>query len=469
MNKKIILILVTFFLVAINAEAVSFTTLKSFTSVNAPSWTNSDGACPRCLVVSGNTLYGTAGYGTGGNGTVFKINTDGTGFTNLYSFTPTSGSAYTNSDGASPGGVLLSGNVLYGVTRVGGSGGNGTIFRVTTDGTGFTNLHNFSNNDGYIPQAVLVLSGGILYGTAGRGGSYDDGTVFSMNTDGTDFKVLKQFPATKLDPAIGFYAYTNSDGAHPFGGVVLSSNILYGTTQSGGSGSFGTVFAVNTDGTGFTNLHTFSGGSDLGASYVGLTLSGNKLYGTTAGPGIGVGFGTVFAMNTDGTSFTNLHSFNLSDGALPRAVLVLSGNTLFGTTEDGGSAAGNGTVFKVNTDGTGFTNLYSFTPTSGSAYTNSDGVTPGSFVLSGNNLYGTTQFGGSGGSGTIFALTDLPVSISLNIQLNGGAVVLTWNDPAFSLQTATNVTGVYSNVSVATNPYTNTINGSQQFFRLQAN
>src|SRR6266851_4913594 len=59
-------------------------------------------------------------------------------------------------------------------------------------------------------------------------------------------------------------------------------------------------------------------------------------------------------------TFTTLHSFTGSDGAVPMAGLVLSSNTLYGTTVNGGTSD-NGTVFAVNTDGTGFTNLYSFT------------------------------------------------------------------------------------------------------------
>jgi uncharacterized repeat protein (TIGR03803 family) len=51
---------------------------------------------------------------------------------------------------------------------------------------------------------------------------------------------------------------TNSDGAYPYAGLILSGNTLYGTAASGGSSDNGTVFAVNTDGTGFTTLHTFT-------------------------------------------------------------------------------------------------------------------------------------------------------------------------------------------------------------------
>src|SRR6266851_618797 len=81
----------------------------------------------------------------------------------------------------------------------------------------------------------------------------------------------------------------------------------------------------------FTTLHSFTGGSDGASPYAGLITnsSGNTLYGTTANGGSS-GRGTVFAVNTDGTGFTNLHSFNYSDGSNPWSGLILSGNTLYG-------------------------------------------------------------------------------------------------------------------------------------------
>src|SRR5436190_434373 len=102
---------------------------------------------------------------------------------------------------------------------------------------------------------------------------------------GQIFKTLHSFTATPSS-----YPYTNSDGAHPVAGLILSGNALYGTTMSGGSSGNGTVFAVNTDGTGFMNLHSFMALSDPyplahansdGANpWAGLIVSGNTLYGT---------------------------------------------------------------------------------------------------------------------------------------------------------------------------------------------
>jgi uncharacterized repeat protein (TIGR03803 family) len=273
---------------AVNTDGTGFTTVYSFTN-------GSDGANPASrLILSGNTLYGTAsGGGTSGYGTVFAVNTDGTGFTTLYSFT-------NGSDGSVPyAGLVLSGNTLYGTASEGGTSGFGTVFAVNTNGTGFTNLYSFTNgNDGSMPSAGLVLSGNTLYGTAFLGGSSDNGTVFALSTNGTDFTILHGF--TALDAATDT---TNSDGAWPVAGLILSGNILYGTTIEGGRYDGGTVFAVNTDGTGFTTLYNFTGGSEGYAPEAGLILSGNTLYGTVYDGGTN-GHGAIFSLYVGAPSTT---------------------------------------------------------------------------------------------------------------------------------------------------------------------
>ena len=382
------------------AMAQTFTILHSFT--NSP-----DGSFPDAgLIVSGNTLYGTADTGgSGGRGTVFRLNTDGSGFTNLYSFTAFVSS--TNSDGADPrASLLLSGTNLYGTAYEGGSSDCGTVFRVNTDGTVFTNLHTFplvsgpyppTNSDGAFPLAGLVLLGNTLYGAAADGGTNGSGTVFALKTDGTGFTNLYTFAASSGSPA------TNHDGAHPSGTLILAGSILYGTATQGGTNGSGTVFALNTNGMGFTNLHNFTATSgslatnrDGAYPYGGLILSGDTLYGTAENGGTN-GAGTVFALNTNGTAFVKLHDFmavagNLSPnrgGAYPISPLALSGNTLYGATIGGGTN-GTGTLFALKTDGTGFTNLYNFTAYPITGTTNRDGIAPnGGLILSGNTLYGT--------------------------------------------------------------------------------
>ncbi len=131
-------------------------------------------------------------------------------FTTLHSFTALRGLVGTNSDGEYPNGLILSGNTLYGTARVGGSSDNGTVFAVNTDGTGFTTLHSFTGgSDGAFLVTGLILSGNTLYGTTGDGGSSGAGTVFAVNTDGTGFTTLHSFTA------LGVFTDTNSDGAYP--------------------------------------------------------------------------------------------------------------------------------------------------------------------------------------------------------------------------------------------------------------
>ena len=141
--------------------------------------------------------------------------------------------------------------------------------------------------------------------------------------------------------------FTNSDGAGPTTALILSGSTLYGTAYQGGTNGYGTVFAVNTNGTAFTNVHSFNYVSDGAYPQAGLILLGSTLYGTANGGG-SFNAGTVFAVNTAGTGFTNLHNFSFSsDGINPFAGLILSGNTLYGTAYNGGGF-GNGTVFSIS-------------------------------------------------------------------------------------------------------------------------
>jgi uncharacterized repeat protein (TIGR03803 family) len=305
--------------------------------------------------------------------------------------------------------------------------GDGTLFEVNTDGTGFATLHGFTGgSDGVLPEAELILSGNTLYGTA-LGGGTGSGTVFKVNPDGAGYATVYRFTDRTLSPS---GSGQNGDGANPQAGLVLSGNTLYGTASEGGTWNNGTVFKVNTDGTGFRTLHIFSEG----------------------------------------------HPATNSDGVFPVAGLILSGNTLYGTASEGG-AWNSGTVFQVNTNGTGFRTLHNFSAAP-NYFQNSDGMVPqAGLILSGNTLYGTASEGGAGGYGTIFSIT-LPVSPPpLTITASSTNVTLMWptNAAGFTLQSRTNLasSAVWTAVSAAPvvvngqNIVTNPISGTQQFYRLQ--
>ena len=84
---------------------------------------------------------------------------------------------------------------LYGTAYQGGSSGYGTVFKLNPDGTGFTVLKNFdySTTGGYLYAGLVQGTDGALYGTAYSGRQQRYGTVFKLNTDGSGFTVLKNF------------------------------------------------------------------------------------------------------------------------------------------------------------------------------------------------------------------------------------------------------------------------------------
>lgn len=441
------------------AQAQFLTNLYNFTALTSS--TNSDGANSTAgLVLAGNTLYGTTqNGGSAGRGTVFAVNRNGTGFTNLHNF-------LAGTDGANPASSLvLAGGTLYGTTQSGGSATRGTVFKVNTNGTGYAILYNFpagfTNSAGTAPYAGLVFAGNRIYGTAFGGGSLGYGTVFSLTTNGTSFSTLHNFNGT--------------NGGNPSAGLILAGNQLYGTAYQGGFTNGGTVFTVRTNGTGFTNLYDFS--RTNGANpYAGLFLSGDTLYGATRYGG-SANSGTLFAIKTNGINFTNLHIFDGVDGANPNASLIVSGTRLLGTAYRGGDA-GKGTVFSIDVNSGGFTNIYNFSTTAPEPpFNNNDGANPVChLVLSSNTVYGTASGGGASGNGTVFSLSLPPVRPLLSIRRAGTNVVLAWptNTAGFALQSTTNLAGpiVWGTVAPppvilnGNNTVTNPIAGAQKYYRL---
>lgn len=353
----------------------------------------SEGAFPTgSLLLDGATIRATTFQGgSGGVGTLYAVQTSGSGFSLLHTF------GVGIIDGADPRAAMVLGSdgTLYGTTCDGQPGGHGTAFRIRPDGSGFAVLHGFPFDapDGEDPSAPLLRdASGNLFGTAYDGGANAVGTLFGLGSDGAGFRVLR-----------GFTNQT-ADGSYPLGALVADgSGYLYGTTSQGGPESAGTVFRIRPDGSGFTILHAFGGGSADG-SYpaAAITLDGaGNIFGTTQGGGA-AGVGTVFRMKTGGTGFAVIHSFRVdpAEGDFPQASLVLDpGGNLYGTTSRGGGPADAGTVFRVKSDGSGYAVLHKFSD-------DPDGADPrASLALDGaGNLYGTTRGGGPRGQGTIFTL-----------------------------------------------------------------
>ncbi len=356
------------------------------------------------LTLGDDFLYGMTGNGGDAQaGSIFRVGTDGNGYAAIHNFT----NDWLNTDGAFPLGSLTAhGCVLYGMTRAGGivppSGqrdNEGTVFKINANGGGFQVLHGFAgsqlagSHDGALPYGSVTVSGSTIYGMTRFGGTSARGTLFCLNTDGGGFSLLHSF------------AGTTNDGAFPEGSLTLVGGKLFGVTNGGGENDNGTVFSINTDGNEFTLLHSFGPpGSGDGAAPVGengLTLAGTTLYGVTFYGGAYEN-GAIFRINPDGTGYQIVHSLDFGDGAGPCGSLTLSGSQLYGTTNGyGSSPVGTlGSAFSMSLDGHAFTVIHAFgdSPSDGA-------IATGNPVLSadGGTFYGMTEYGGAHLNGTIFS------------------------------------------------------------------
>jgi uncharacterized repeat protein (TIGR03803 family) len=298
-------------------------------------------------------------------------------FTNLHSFV--NGDP---ADGALPNGVVLANNVLMGATSQGGSSGNGTIFQAGTNGAGFGILRHFdgSPTDGSSPNEPTI-SGSLIYGTTYLGGSNSMGVIYRVGTNGTGHTVLKHFD-------------TGSDAQNSVAALILGGGTLYGTSLSGGSNGWGTVFRIDTNGGNFAVIHHFTNNPDGASPRSRLLLLDGTLFGTTSGGGTN-GAGTIFRMNTNGADFSVIGNCSATPGpAVPFAGLTAFSNVLYGVSTAGG-ADNAGSVFRLGTNGAGFSIIHSFT--------NFEGLSPqGTPVVVNGVLYGNTISRGTGFSGTVF-------------------------------------------------------------------
>ncbi len=431
--------------------------------------TQNRGAYPLAgLVLAENgMLYGTTSEGgSSGAGTVFQLTVAGA-ITTLLDFTYNGA----NNRGANPAASLVQGNdqLLYGVTKNGGSGGSGTVFKVTTAGV-LTTLADFTGGDpihGLNPIASLLkVADGSFIGATTFGGSFNAGTIFHVTSAGAltttiEFTgssganrgsaagtglliasdgnyygattygglhnvgtVYRLTPGGVLNPVTDFVPLNADErGATPYGGLVNGPDgFLYGMTTGGGTLLVGTVFKIGPDGS-LTTLVEFTGnsGPNRGANpYGGLTWDNNGFfYGATSRGGVNDD-GTVFKMTTGGV-LTTLVDFQFNGatnkGAQPYGNLVLAADgNFYGVTISGG-LNGMGTIFRLAPAGI-LTTVVNFSGASGI----SRGAIPyaGLFLGAGGVMYGTTSQGGTNGTGTAYSITTGGVISTLNDFSSGG-------------------------------------------------
>lgn len=370
-------------------------------------------------------------------------------------------------------------HALYGTTPLGGTQNFGAIFRLNRDGTGYSVLRSFSEADAnglfmplmYAGLHVVCGRDQVLYGTSQSGSTHTGGIIFKLHTDGSGYTVLHSFDSMlpcsliqgrdgtlygagvvgvfRIDPDGGNYALlrtfdTAVEGHRAMGRLwEASDGLLYGTciTGFGATNSHGTVFKLHPGGGSFEVIHTFSGSTGGRQPYAGVTEgSDGALYGATRLGGAD-GQGTIYKLQRDGTGFQVLHQFknNGSDGLEPMGDLVQGlGQQLYGTTQFGGNN-NQGTIYRINQDGSGYQVVHHFgvglsprQPVSGLITgPASDGV---------GVLYGASSAFGS--SAVVGIIVNPPLSITPVVGNAGGQSVVFWPAWAlnYQLQRTTNLT-----------------------------
>jgi len=308
---------------------------------------------------------------------------------------------------------------LYGIAY----GGNvtGGIFKIQPEGTGYEQIFDLGG-DGASDGGMAISDEGIIYGSTFSGGSFGSGVIYSINHDGTEYKKLHEFtwglsmtnfPATVVVGSDDMLYGTNHLGSTSYGCIyavakdgtgfkeVLNFNSvgmqspaglfqgqdgrLYGLSR-GSSSSAPQLYRVNTDGSGFESIHTFS--SDEGPGYSIYQGTNERIYGTLTKDD-----GSIFSCEPDGSDYKILHIFNMAEGANPSGgIYQAPDGFIYGRTTTGADN-GLGTVFRLQADGSNFEILtHSFLGSPSSRpYVDDEGT-----------VYGFTSDGGEYSNGTLF-------------------------------------------------------------------
>jgi uncharacterized repeat protein (TIGR03803 family) len=426
-HRSIVMIALALFVAGIRTATSQETTVYSFSG-------SPDGSDPVAGVIfdAAGNLYGTTSSGGAVGspydiyGTVYELSPkSGGGWTEkvLYSF------GQTSTDGIVPAAGLIfdaRGN-LYGTTTLGGANGKGTVFELSpASGGSWTEkvLYSFgaTTNDASEPYGGLIFDAkGNLYGTTKFGGPHTV-TYGTGGTGGTVFELSPASGGAWTEKVLYDFGASTTDGAYPLASLIMDgAGDLYGTTQYGGTYTYGTVFEL-VPGSGGTwtekIIHSFNlNGIDGSMPEASLIFDGQgNLYGTTYGGGSDISFGglgAVFELSPSvGGTWTEqvLFSFLGSDGDYPIGNLVFdNAGNLYGTASN--KLFGQGLVFELSpASGGGWTEnaIYTFGGTP-------DGHNPDSGLIfdDAGNLYGTASAGGSndfGLGGTVYEITAVTVA-----------------------------------------------------------
>ncbi|HPM31206.1 MAG TPA: hypothetical protein PLJ60_12805, partial [Chryseolinea sp.] len=365
----------------------------------------------------------------GANGKYYGMTSDGGAFANgianvdgtLFEYDPATDIldkkhdfAYYGLGGDPFGSLMLASNgKLYGMTSIGGLGGNsgqvGVLFEYSTE-DGMIPKHYFDWPMGGTPYGTLTEVDGNLYGMTFIGGLHYDGVLFEYN-------IAEDRYQKKLDFGNGL------EGMTPMGGLTFVGEKLYGVTSVGGAFGEGTIFEYDTTTHTFLKRYDFSLKNDSANYPAGkLTLGSNgKLYGFLE-QSIVNGFGAIYEF--DPVEGIVVKKFDMADlgGSSPIRNLVSSNipGKLYGVTYFGG-LNNQGILFEFDYLNNTFTKKVTFNPAV-------DGGEPVCQLIEGpdNTLYGFTRKGGTNNTGTIYAYNPSTGVLTKKLNLPGTGIYETF-------------------------------------------
>lgn len=317
---------------------------------------------------------------------------------------------FNTTNGANPYGTLFFNSMdslLYGMTNVGGANSFGVLFSYNT-ATGKDSVRvNFDGTNGGYPNGTFVFNplDSLLYGMTSSGGINSSGNIFSYNR--------------KTGTCTLLYSFSGTDGASPFGTLMYNplDSLLYGMTNSGGTGNAGVLFSYNTRKAkdsvrlNFNSLRESQPDGDLV-----LDPADSLLYGMTQNGGTN-SLGVVFSFNTRTNKDSVLVNLNDTNGAFPWGALVYnaSNGLLYGMTSNGGNNS-NGLIFSYNPVTKKDNVAYAFRLFNSGTFPQNGGLTynPGDSLY-----YGMTTSGGTSDVGTLFRFNPLTGRDSILLDFNG--------------------------------------------------
>jgi uncharacterized repeat protein (TIGR03803 family) len=178
----------------------------------------------------------------------------------------------------------------------------------------FTSLFSFNGTNGQAPDYGYLTQGidGRFYGTTAAGGSNAGGTVFKITPQGA------------LTTIYNFCSQPNcADGKEPLSGVVLGTDgNFYGTASAGGASGDGTVFQITSSGV-LTTLHSFNGTDGMSPAAQLTQGTDGEFYGSTQDGGMNRGDGTIFKITSEGSLLTIATFYDSNkQGSNPFSALV---------------------------------------------------------------------------------------------------------------------------------------------------